>query len=61
MYLQYTPSSKRNLSSKIKDKSEAVYFFHVSKWWIWLLIFGGSGLSKYSVFVEIYIYLLKEN
>ena len=30
MYLQYTPSSKRNLSSKIIDKSEAVYFFHVS-------------------------------
>ena len=27
MYLQYTPSSKRNLSSKIIDKSEAVYFF----------------------------------
>ena len=31
MYLQYTPSSKRNLYSKIIDKSEAVYFFHVSK------------------------------
>ena len=30
MYLQYTPSSKRNLSSKIIDKSDAVYFFHVS-------------------------------
>ena len=30
MYLQYTPSSKRNLSSKIIEKSEAVYFFHVS-------------------------------
>ena len=30
MYLQYTPSSKRNLYSKIIDKSEAVYFFHVS-------------------------------
>ncbi len=27
MYLQYTPSSKRNLYSKIIDKSEAVYFF----------------------------------
>ena len=27
MYLQYTPSSQRNLYSKIKDKSEAVYFF----------------------------------
>ena len=27
MYLQYTPSSKRNLSSKIIDKSETVYFF----------------------------------
>ena len=31
VYLQYTPSSKRNLYSKIIDKSEAVYFFHVSK------------------------------
>ena|GEM_PF-5849425 len=30
MYLQYTPSSQRNLYSKIKDKSEAVYFFQVS-------------------------------
>ena len=30
VYLQYTPSSKRNLYSKIIDKSEAVYFFHVS-------------------------------
>ena len=27
MYLQYTPSSKRNLYSKIIEKSEAVYFF----------------------------------
>ena len=26
----YTPSSKRNLYSKIIDKSDAVYFFHVS-------------------------------
>ena len=31
VYVQYTPSSKRNLYSKIIDKSEAVYFFHVSK------------------------------
>ena len=31
VYLQYTPSSKRNLYSKIIEKSEAVYFFHVSK------------------------------
>ena len=30
VYIQYTPSSKRNLYSKIIDKSEAVYFFHVS-------------------------------
>ena len=30
VYLQYTPSSKRNLYSKIIEKSEAVYFFHVS-------------------------------
>ena len=30
MYLQYIPSSKRNIYSKIIDKSEAVYFFHVS-------------------------------
>ena len=30
VYLQYTPSSKRNLYSKIIDKSDAVYFFHVS-------------------------------
>ncbi len=27
VYIQYTPSSKRNLYSKIKGKSEAVYFF----------------------------------
>ena len=31
VYLQYTPSSKRNLYSKIIEKSEAVYFFHISK------------------------------
>ncbi len=31
MYLQYTPSSKGNLSSKIIEKSEAIYFFHVSQ------------------------------
>ena len=30
VYLQYTPSSKRNLYSKIIDKSEAIYFFYVS-------------------------------
>ena len=27
VYIQYTPSSKRNLYSKIIDKSDAVYFF----------------------------------
>ena len=31
MYLQYTHSPKRNLYSKITEKSEAVYFLHVSK------------------------------
>mgnify|MGYP002517204542 FL=1 len=30
MYIQYTPSSKRNLYSKITGKSDAIYFFHVS-------------------------------
>ena len=31
MYLQYTPSSKRNLYSKINPQSEATYSFHISK------------------------------
>ncbi len=31
MYLQYTPSSKRNLSSKILHKSPPIYFLTLTK------------------------------
>ena len=63
VYLQYTPSSKRNLYSKIIDKSDAVYFFHVS-----IFVFPKGNkchsapkilqklfLLKYSVFIKIVV------
>ncbi len=45
VYLQYTPSSKRNLYSKIIDKSEAVYFFHVSMFTAFVVNIAGEYKS----------------
>ena len=47
VYIQYTPSSKRNLYSKIIDKSEAVYFFMFLKWLIPLF-----GISHFQLLIN---------